>query len=94
MGRVRTRRSHLVELGVLVLTATVAAAVGVLLIARLGPVGLDPSAIAAPALQLRLRATGLTVLLVAAVACAVVGAAATRGKDRADEGGRVLRADG
>jgi hypothetical protein len=93
LGRRRTRRAHLLELAGIVATAALAAAVAVLLLARLGALGLDPRAPVGPALRLRVGAPGVLALLVAAAACVVVGAAATRGQGRRRDGGSVLRAD-
>jgi putative ABC transport system permease protein len=93
MGRRRTRGAHLVELAGIVATAALAAALGVWLLARLGALGLDPQASVAPALRLRIGASGLSTLLLAALACLVVGAVATRGQSGRRNEGRVLRAD-
>jgi hypothetical protein len=93
MGRRRTRRAHLLELAGIVATASVAAAVAVLVLARLGAIGLDPQAPVAPALHLRVGLSGVTALVVAATACVVVGAVATRGQNRRHDEGGALRAD-
>ncbi len=93
MGRRRTRGAHLVELTGIVATAALAAVLGVWMLARLGALGLDPQASVAPALRLRIGAGGLSTLLLAALACVVVGAVATRGQSGRRNEGRVLRAD-
>ena len=93
LGRRRTRRAHLVELVGIVAVAALAAAAGVLVLSRLGALGLDPRAPVAPALQLRVGASGLATLLLAALACVLVGALATRGQGRRSDDGSVLRAD-
>jgi putative ABC transport system permease protein len=93
IGRRRTRRAHLLELAGIVATASVAAGVAVLVLSRLGALGLDPQAPVSPALHLRVGLSGVTALLVAAVACVVVGAVATRGQGRRRDDGGVLRAD-
>ena len=64
-----------------------------LVLSRLGALGLDPRAPVAPALQLRVGASGLATLLLAALACVLVGALATRGQGRRSDDGSVLRAD-
>ena len=93
LGRRRTRRAHLLELAGIVATASLAAGVAVLVLARLGALGLDPRAPVAPALQLRIGGSGVAAVLVAAAACVVVGALATRGQGRRSDDGSVLRAD-
>ena len=94
LGRRRTRRAHLVELVGIVAVAALAAVAGVLVLSRLGALGLDPRAPVAPALQLRVGASGLATLLLAPRSRAWSWARSRpAGQGRRSDDGSVLRAD-
>jgi hypothetical protein len=91
LGRRGVRRSHALELALLVVTALLLAVVGGWVVTRLGPLGLDPGAARAPSFRLVAGPGALAgaVLAGGVALLAAVAVVRARGRDASD--GTVLR---
>jgi putative ABC transport system permease protein len=91
LGRRGVRRSHALELALLVLTALLLAAVGGWVVTRLGPLGLDPGSARAPSFRLRPGTGALAGAVVAGGVALLAAVAVVRARGRDATDGTVLR---